>query len=492
MAQASKPRILVADDDETLLHTLTWILGDKGYEVIPVRGGEELLRRLQDERPDLLMLDIMMPKIDGLQLLSQVKRDTRWRDLPVLMISSMPPEEATVKSLGLGASDFIAKPFRVKELLARVDVHLRTSKSLADARREAEEASAAAQAKAEEAATRAEMVDILHEVTDALAPDEIYHILARRVAKVLKISRCSMVLAKPNDEDATVVVTAENPMIRNLEIRLNRYPEIRKALKTGASVLVTDVHTDPLYEEIRAQWRHEGIAVPIRSVIAVPFSLQDEQVGVFFLRTMDEDAPLTTSDLEFAENVIQTAVNALEKAYVLQTAQSDKERYQLLATTDPLTGCLNRRALMDSLDAEFGRVRRYGVPLSILMIDVDRFKDVNDRLGHLTGDSVLEQLGELLRAEVRAVDLVARYGGEEFVVVLPETGMDGALSFAERIRVRVAGHDFGGAGERLKTTVSVGVASVSSTDVSAPDDLIARADEALYRAKHDGRNLVRS
>jgi two-component system cell cycle response regulator len=431
------------------------------------------------------MLDIMMPKVDGLQLLSQVKRDARWRDLPVLMISSMPPEEATVKSLGLGASDFIAKPFRVKELLARVAVQLRQGRLIEEARREAT-------ARAEEAATRAEMVDILHEITDALQPEEIYHILARRVANVLRISRCSLVLANAGDEVGIVVVTAENPMIRNLEIRLSRYPEIRKALETQGSVLVSDIHSDPLYETIREQWRHEGINVPIRSVIAVPFRLSVEQGGVFFLRTMDKDPALSKPDLDFAENVIDSAVNALEKAYVLQTTQSDKERYQVLATTDALTGCLNRRALMDKLDAEIGRVRRYDVALSILLIDVDRFKNVNDTYGHLTGDRILKQLGELRRREVRTVDVAARYGGEEFVIVLPETGPEGALAFAERIRAKVQEHEFAGETQVLATTVSIGVASMPPAEVASPEDLISHADGALYRAKNEGRNLVRS
>lgn len=478
MSPSRPRRILVADDDETLLHTLTWILGDKGYEVIPVRGGENLLRHLQNERPDLLLLDIMMPKVDGLQLLGEVKRDARWKDLPVLMISSMPPEEATVKSLGLGASDFIAKPFRVKELLARVEVQLRHGQALEAARREVAE--------------RGEMVDILQEITDALQPEEIYHILARRVANVLKISRCSLVLANPGDELGTVVVTADNPMIRNLDIQLHRYPEIRKALETHDSVLVSDIHTDPLYADVRKQWHHEGIRVPIRSVIAVPFRLQEKQGGVFFLRTLEKDPPLSKTDLDFAEGVITTAVNALEKAYVLQTAQSDKERYQVLATTDALTGCLNRRALIEKLEAEFGRARRYDAALSILLIDVDRFKSINDTHGHIVGDRVLRQLGELLRREIRTVDVVARYGGEEFVIVLPETVPDGALSFAERIRAKVQDYRFADDKQSLTATVSIGVASIPPLEVASPEDLIARADVALYRAKNEGRNLVRS
>src|SRR3989475_3576243 len=140
-------KILVADDDQSLVRTLTWILKENGYDVVVAPGGEGLLVRVEEERPNLLLLDIMMPKTDGLQLLARLKADDRFRDLPVLMISSMPPEEATVKALGLGAADFIPKPFRVRELLARVKAHIRSAQELTRAR--------------DEAQSRAAIVDIL-------------------------------------------------------------------------------------------------------------------------------------------------------------------------------------------------------------------------------------------------------------------------------------------------------------------------------------------
>jgi len=262
-------KILVADDDQSLVRTLTWILKENGYDVVTAPGGEGLIGKLEEERPSLLLLDIMMPKVDGLQLLAKMKADDRFRDVPVLMISSMPPEEATVKSLGLGAADFISKPFRVRELLARVKAHIRSAQELARAR--------------DEAQSRAAIVDILHEVTDSLKPDEIYHILVRRVARVLQISKCSMVLAKPGDQLGVVVAAYENPMLRNLQIELVRYPEIQRALTTSRSVLVEDVAADPLYQEERVRWQREQITVPTRSAVALPFSMKDQQLGVFFL-----------------------------------------------------------------------------------------------------------------------------------------------------------------------------------------------------------------
>ena len=183
---------------------------------------------------DLLLLDIMMPKVDGLQLLQRVKSDPRFKDLPVLMISSMPPEEATVRSLGLGAADFIPKPFRVRELLARVKAHLRVGRELNQARAEAR--------------SRSEMMEILQEVTTSLKPDEIYQILVRRVAQGLNISRCSIIIAGPDDDSGVVVAAFENPNLRNLPVDLRRYPEIQHALATGEVVLARDVQTDPLYQ----------------------------------------------------------------------------------------------------------------------------------------------------------------------------------------------------------------------------------------------------
>lgn len=471
-------KILVVDDDASLVRTLTYIFKERNYEVAASHGGENLLGLVAEEKPDLLLLDIMMPKVDGLALLGRLKEDERFRDLPVLMLSSMPPEEATVRSLGLGAADFISKPFKVKELFARVEAQLRLAKTLARSR--------------EEARSRAAMVDILHEITDSLKPDEIYHILARRVARVLNISKCSMVLAKPGDRMGIVVASFENPMLRNLEIQLSRYPEIERALTTGHRVLVTDVRTDPLYGVERDRWQAEGVEVPTRSAVALPFFIKDRQVGVFFLRTTGQDAPLTPADAQFAETVIRTAVAAIEKAYDFETAVLDRRRFEELAATDALTGTLNRRALGETLETELDRARRYNLYLSILLADLDRFKEVNDVRGHLAGDAVLRQVGELLRREARSVDIVARYGGEEFVVVMPETAMQGAAVFAERIRAKVEERDFAQPGETpLRLTISIGLAGYPNEHVTNADTFVAIADQALYRAKNEGRNLVR-
>src|SRR5438477_1166369 len=373
----------------------------------------------------------------------------------------------------------------MKELLARVYMHLKRW-------RELKQMKASLTAVSEDLKQSTSIVDILHEVTDSLKPDEMYHILARRVARALNISKCSMVLAKPGDQQGVVVAAYENPMLRNLQIELSRYPEIRKAVSTGRLVLVEDVATDARYAEERRRWQREEINVTNRSAVALPFSLNDQQKGVFFLRTTGDDPPLTRADAQFAETVIKTAVSAIEKAYDFETAVSDKQRLEKLAATDALTGCMNRRALAEALAQELDRARRYNLALTILLADLDRFKSINDTRGHIAGDSVLRQVGELLRREARSVDITARYGGEEFVIVMPETAPHGAAIFAERLRRRVMARDFGDPGEDpLHLTVSIGLASFPDDRVHSADSFVSLADQALYRAKNEGRNLVR-
>jgi two-component system cell cycle response regulator len=483
-------RILIADDDAAILDSVGWLLRESGYEVSTVPGGIGLFEELDVRQPDVLLLDIMMPEVDGYQLLERLRSHDGWRDLAVLMLSSSPPEEASVRALGLGANDFIRKPFRPRELLARVQAHLRLGANLRQTRQALQRTEAALLRAEADAETRRKLVDILHEVTGDLSVNEVYHLLVRRVARALNVSHCSIVQGQPGRRLGVVVTSFENPALHNLEIQLDRYPELRVSLESGQPVLVEDIYTHPLYADVRAVWDLEGIEVPVRSVIALPFTIELGHYGVFMLRRTRDMPPLGPTDLEFAQAVISASVAVIQRAQSVELTRADNVRLEQLAHTDPLTQLLNRRAMTERLTDEMERALRFDSSLALLMVDLDHFKRINDTFGHLVGDDVLREVAQVIQASVRSTDLAARYGGEEFMVLLPDTAHDAAAALAEHIRERMAEHSFSSY-EALSLTASVGLASFPAARIESVDDLFARADAALYRAKADGRNCVR-
>jgi two-component system cell cycle response regulator len=460
-----------------LARTLSWVLKENGYEVVTALGGGELVERLEQEEYELLVADLAEPDAGMLDRLSRLREDVRHRHIPLFVLTSPGFDAARLDAFGLGPSDIVSRPYRVRELLARIKAHLRVGRELNKARAEAR--------------SRTELMAILKEVTTSLNTEEIYQILVRRVAAGLRIARCSVVLAGAVDTEGTVVAAFENPTLRDLRVDLNKYPEITKALATNQTVMVTDVDADPLYQDVRATWGSEASTQRTRSVIALPFALNGRTAGVFFLRTTADDPPLNRLDLGFAEQVIEAAVTALEKAYDLEQQTDGASQLRELADTDALTGCANRRVLDRRLGEELDRARRYDQVVTVVLLDVDDFKRINDTYGHQAGDRVLKQLATLLRRELRTMDFLARYGGEEFVVILPETGGTGARLFADRILRRVAQHNFADAAEPVWVTVSAGIATFPDDRAADDEALMRLADEHLYKAKRAGRNRYR-
>ena len=487
--------IMVANDDPRQLRALTWLLRERGYRVtsVPSRAALDELARLDT---DLLLLDFGSAGAEGEQVLARIRSDERWRDVPVLVTSPAPAPEladAAAHALRQGADDYLGRPIRVDELLARIEAQLRSHQGLREVRRTLHERELELARARESVASTHELVDIVGALSAEVSAAAIYRLLARRVARALGLSHCSVVLATVGDTCGTVVASYEDPAASDLEIELARYPEVIAALEQGHPVLVEDARTDPVLEPARSRWAEEQLAVRIRSIATVPFALDTARRGVLFLRSTLDERVLTREDCEFADLVVRAAISSIQRGQLLDRTRADNRRLEALATTDPLTRLLNRRAFLDRLSGEVERSHRYGAVLSLLMIDVDHFKLVNDSAGHLTGDSVLGQVGTLLQSAVRSVDVVARYGGEEFVVLLPETHPDGAVAFAERLRELIERHAFlTGRGEPLRLTASFGVASYPSPSVRSTEDLFARADEALYRAKANGRNQVRT
>jgi two-component system, cell cycle response regulator len=484
------PHVVVADDDPRQLGVLSWLLRERGYAVTSVGADNGLLDVLRQRPTDLVVLDANGRTPFAEETLRTLRADAHGRAVPVI-VAGVDCTDDMAAMLRTGADDWVASPVRVPELLARIDARLAgraDPRSTQEALLRKEEELQRAQ---DDIATTRQLVEILNEVTADLTAAEIYKVLARRVARALDLRHCSIVLSESGDSMGTVVASFDDPAITDLRVQIERYPELLAALRTGRHVLVEDVAVDPMFADIRELWKREGQTPPIRSVLAIPFMLDRRRAGVFFLRTERGDRALSTEDARFADVIIRAAVAAIRRAQALESTRADNRRLEELATTDALTRLINRRALLERLSAEVDRARRFKSQLSLLMVDLDHFKSVNDEHGHLTGDAILRQMGTLLAGAVRTIDVVARYGGEEFVIIVPETATDGAVVFAERVRKSVDEQRFELEGKPIfHLTCSIGVATFPSPRVASTEDLFARADEALYRAKSGGRNQV--
>jgi diguanylate cyclase (GGDEF)-like protein len=226
-----------------------------------------------------------------------------------------------------------------------------------------------------------------------------------------------------------------------------------------------------------------------------------EQIPVIIL-TAEDDLNRKAEILErgasdyvtkpFHEKELLARVRIHTKLKILQDQLLEKNaQLEALSITDPLTGLANRRRLMSRLDEETSRARRYKTPLSVVMIDIDHFKQVNDTHGHAMGDEVLRNIGAMLKSSVRTTDLAARYGGEEFTLVLPHTDIPAAIQVAENLRVRFSELEHRLDGVTLKKTASMGIAARDGQgEIPQAEDLLKFADEALYHAKQNGRNQV--
>jgi CheY-like chemotaxis protein len=291
------PRLVILDPDLSLGRTLIRVLREHGFDVVAIPDVTELTAALADAPTDLLLVDIVAAGDDAASEIARLRASAS--PVPgMLLLSSRPPDADIYRALGAGPQDFIAKPFRVHELVARVKAQLR-------ARLEAQDGQMARVARTP--------ANVMADVTTGLTTSEIFQLLVRRVAQGLRIPRCSIILAKPGDERGTVVAAYEDPQIQSLPVDLTRYPELRRALDTGDVVHVEDVATDPLYQAIRDAWRADGLPVPLRSAIAIRFELRGEPAGVFFLRTTTADAPLDQRDVGFAREIVGAAVRTLER-----------------------------------------------------------------------------------------------------------------------------------------------------------------------------------
>lgn len=359
---------------------------------------------------------------------------------------------------------YILPPYRKEDLLYKINsaINLTTEKALLKA-----------------------IIEISSKVTSTLDVFEILYHTVKKISEVIPVTRCSIVKISSTGDHAHVVATYEDPMIRDIKLDLRKYPEIQAALKTRKPIIIKDAQRDPLMQEVYSLIS----PLKIKSIIVIPIIYRDEAIGALFLRTSRKEKTFTSAEINFLQTVANSSANALYNAFLFDEIKQEKQRLERLSITDYLTGLYNNRYFFHRLEEEFEKAKRYSIPLSCIMIDLDYFKSINDEFGHRKGDGVLREIGKLFRKFTRKGDIVARYGGEEFIMLLPHTDKEGALKEAERLRHLISNLRFKDIPKRT-VTASFGIATWPCQYIKDADDLVTCADNALYNAKREGRNRV--
>jgi len=431
-----------------------------------VQGGFEVMEASEPQTPDLVLFAADARAADLGEQVRDLATRPGFSGAPVFVILTKGGAEAATEALLAGAHDVLLAPVHLPELRARLDADLYGRGELRDVQ--------------EALRARDLLFDIFQEVSAALRADEIFQTLVRRVGQAFGLSHCSFVLTASGEDKGRVVAVYENPAIRDLRVELDRYPEIQEAIRTERPVVINDVHEHPLFESIRQRWSQQQIAVNVQSAVALPVFVQGRAAGVFFLRTERGDPELRPEDVAFANTIAQAAARVLEN----EERRSAIYRRQISAgTTDELTGCASLDALDRRMRDEFERARRYSLRFAVVLLDIDRLREINERVGQAAGDRVLGELGAILQREIRAPDFVARYGGDEFACILPETDGPGGRHFVERLRQVLGRHTFADLGPGKAPAISAGVVAYPHGEALRPEDLFTLVEGALQLAK---------
>ncbi|MBI3506949.1 MAG: PleD family two-component system response regulator [Proteobacteria bacterium] len=451
-------RVLVVDDVLPNVKLLEARLSSEYFHVMTAYGGQEALDKAFLSPPDIVLLDVMMPQMDGFEACRRLKADPRTCHVPVIMVTALSASEDRVRGLEAGADDFLTKPVRDVALYARIRSLVRL-KMLADEWR-LRSSTSGRFGMADDSATI--QGEISTKDARLLVVDELPN-LTRMLAENLKAENAAVDLtADPADALQRANQSAYDTIVINTLMRkadaLRLCAELRSGERTRQTPLMT------LLED--------GDDARLARVL---------DIGV-------NDYLLTP--VEPNELIARVRTQIRRRRY-MEALRHNYERNMALALTDSLTSLHNRRYMEAHLGNLAQRATHSDRTMALLMIDIDRFKQVNDTYGHPIGDQVLRTVAERLQHNVRPFDTVARWGGEEFMVVMPEADEKVGRVVGERLRAKVeqvpitVTHPAGS----LSITISIGVAA-SKPHGFNPQELIQTADAALYRAKEAGRNRV--
>ena len=452
-----KKKILIVDDDPTSLKILESMLPADRYNVTKANSGEKALEFAFDKPPDLILLDIMMPGIDGYEVTRRIKKDKRTKDVPVIIITSLEESESKLRGMEEGAEELLSKPVHSTELLARVSSMLR-------------------------------LKEYRDQLTIRMLSGKSFGILSKQhgEAQIKEAELPRILIVEDTDVDAKIIENAlEGEPFRLSKITKGKevfsFVNQQKTDLILLDILLPDMNGFEICRRLKND--HRDIQVVIVTCLD---DLESKIKGVELGADDFLVKPIIGRELKARIKTL------LEKKIHLDSLRTHYEEALGRSQLDWLTGLYNHGYFQQFLGYELVRSIKQGFPVSLIMIDVDNFKNYNDTLGHSAGDAILREMGQVVRNSIREVDFAARYGGDEFAIVLPYVYRENAIIVAERIHRALTSHEFFH-DESIKLenpTVSMGIA-IFPEEASNKADLIVQADSMLYLAKQNGKNQYR-
>ena len=441
-------RILVVDDLAPNRHLLEVKLAAEYYDVVTAVSGEGAIEIAKNERIDLILMDAIMPGLDGFESCRRLKKDPETYHIPVIMVTALEETKDRIRGLEAGADDFITKPIDDFNMMARVRSMLRL-KMVTDQL-------------------------LSHTGHSAESSQPVITDIEKRQGRIL--------LIEDHDKRAQQVTQ----LLEGLhETRVVNNPrELMRVTKADTDLIVVSLTSETF----------DGLRV----CASLRFDQNTRDIPILAVGTSDDEAKFVRAydlgindtlmrPIERQELIARVNTQLKRKFYADALMENFNQNLEMVVA-DPLTGLGNRRYFDRAVQPLFDQLNEAGDMFSVIVFDVDHFKRVNDILGHDTGDEVLKEVATRLATNMRAVDIVSRYGGEEFMIAMPNTGQDEAITAVDRIRALIGGTPIFVDGEALHITMSAGVAEAAPGDKLR--DVFKRADSALYKAKQSGRNCV--
>jgi len=484
-------KILIIDDSPTQLVSLKTAFLKLNHEVITAKDGAEGIFKAYEFLPDLIVADIIMPEINGYQLCRLLKNDDFTKDIPIILVTSLNEKLDRFWGLKAGADAFLTKDKDIDKLLDTAQNFLNRFPDITEDARQTI-INETRPLTANNIQTKIKHIldqslietTIMNEfrnlsefvLTSSLLKEELLSLLA----SILDYNIAGVFF---NDKDEKVDRTVSFELIG---VDANKDLLEKLSNKFFLELLPSEYSKSPdafKYEVIKKADISPGTVIinpaELESAFISPIIYDDKILGGICLYSNEKE--------KFKPSKLLKIV--LEELRILMRIKWLYSETKFLTITDSLTSLYNRRYFQQALGREFARAKRYNLPLSIVMFDIDHFKKVNDLYGHQFGDKVISGIAKQIKDSIRRTDYICRYGGEEFVLILPETTSSNAVIPIERIREKIESNYFSYNNEDIIVTISAGISSIE-LKMTSENELVKKADESLYKAKENGRNRV--